>query len=957
MLHFILLKIKNKYKLYMCLLFGLIAMEASSVLIFMFRTGSMNKLIQKSFVAEYEETGRYPAVLSRVSGVEIRHTDDELSDIAEQMAAYESSWQRYLDIPVIAGECLIYIKGASADFAIRGKSGYMDIGYMDALNEHCALKDGVYCGRDITAYLPEGYAIPEQAYPCYISEHVADSYDLVVGETLTFNNVTLLEDTMRETALQFYISGIISENPSDYYWNKSLMENGFMLYTDEDSMRSVLEEYQVEQLFYEIYDMLDYRYIHIGNMKRIQSILTQFHERDGQLGENLTPVFSAYEHESRSLASILYVIALPLILLVLLFIGMLAFRIVDSEMGEIAGLASRGIGRRKIFLLYLLQELVLSGVAFLPGLLIGYGMGKAAAGVDDFLGFHLMKKMVSSKDYTFTWQMLPAGFIALVIAGVVMMVPVVIRSGGTLVDHRKRRHTTSDTPGWEKYGLDAWMLILSLYLLYNYNQQMEALSEAVIHGDGIDPMIFMDAMLFLVAAGLIILRLTFYGVRLFYKLFGTRLSPAYYAGVLQVLRTRKRSGIVSVFMVITVALSLFNANMARTINANQEERLTLDLGADYIIQEHFELKIKGKEPPQTWKYVEPDPGLYGALLGENDIEGYTRVIRDADIEVRAGGRSIKRAQLMGIHTREFGQTANMKENYGDTHWYNALNAMAALSNGCVISKNMAEELELKVGDTFTYSRRAPVDSVGIYASVSGRVAAIVEVWPGYEQYRYTYNGEGELVREEQFLIVANYAAVVNAFGITPYEIWMKGRVSPEQLEPVIRKVLDDNGRALVSFESNERRLREMKGSALIQITNGLFTADFLVAVILCVLGFMIHWISSIRDRELLFGIYRAMGISMGEIEKMLLLEQTFLTLISIVAGVVSGGAATVLFGRLFAVVYLPKKHSLPLQNVTATADMVRLGVVLLTAVVICMAIVRRIVKGLNVAEALKLSED
>lgn len=1034
MLRFILLKIKNKYKLYLCLLIGLIFMEAVAALVIMFRTGSLNKLLQRNFVAKYEESGRFPAILSRVAVIDNKYnmhenepgddsvademTDDETdkTDIYEIMSGYEASWSKYLDIPMVSKQRMIYMRGFKAVPSFRGNSLTVDIGYMDELNEHIVIVDGEEA--------------PENAYPCYVSEYTADTYDLVPGELLRFDNTIINSENIDNTnnadnsdnsdnsansdnsgntgnesgkennVLTVYISGIIREKNDDYYWNKSLYENGHMIYVDKDAFFNILSNNDIELAAYEMYDMVDYRYINTTNVKRIESIISQFHDRDEQFTENITPVITAYNHESRSLMAILYVIALPLIILVLIFIWMMAQRIIDSEMGETAGFASRGIGRRRIIGMYVIQYLILCAAAFIPGIMLGYIIGKMTAGVDDFLAFHIGSDAVSTRVYTFTWQMLPAGIAALVAALIIMVIPVVMSSRSTLVEHRKKRVKASVIPFWERYFIDVLLLGLSLYLLHNYNKQLGMISEAVLNGEGIDPMIFADATLFLVAAGLIILRVIYYVIRLIYRLCGGRLAPAGYAGILQIIRTRKRSGIVSVFMVITVAMSLYNANMARTINANNEARLKLDLGSDYIIREHFDMKIKGQQPPQTWKYIEPEPALYNDIVNELNMDGFTKVIRDGNAEARNGSKVIKNATLMGINTKEFGNVANMKEDEGEKHWYYYLNDMAASADGCIISKNLADKLEVGVGDTLTYSRIAPVDSVGIYASATGRVAAIVDVWPGYEKYQYTYNEEGKLQCEENYLVAANYATVVSTFGITPYEIWMKGRPSSDDISRTIEKIGNNNSgaggnaetpvsdndtegngvdeekkekknslrdvielsmegttRRLEGFESNEKNQQDMKGSALIQITNGLFTVDFLVALFLCVLGFMIYWISSIRDRELLFGIYRAMGISMAEIEKMLVLEQIFLTLVSIFAGVVSGGMATVLFGRLFAIVYLPKKHSIPLENIIAVQDVVRLFAVLFIAVILCMVMIRSIVKRLNIAEALKLGED
>ncbi|MBR1599331.1 MAG: ABC transporter permease [Lachnospiraceae bacterium] len=963
MLRFILLKIKNKYKLYLCLLVGLIFMEASLSLIMMFRTGSLNKLIQKGFVTEYEETGKFPAVLSRVSAVDIEAAGCDIEDIIDEMNSYETSWHKYLDVPMIDKQHLLYMKGFKAEPSYRGSTMTFDIGYMDTLNEHIDIVDGQESditendipgnntpksdipGNDIPGNDTPGNDMPENTYPCYVSEYTADAYDLVVGEKLNFENLSV------------YISGIIREKRGDYYWNKGLYENGHMLYVDKTVIQNIMDNNVTELTAYEMYDIVDYRYVNASNVKGIKSILAQFHERDEMFDENISPVIVSYERESTSLMAVLYVIALPLVILVMIFILMMAVRIIDSEMNEIAGFVSRGVSRKRIIGMYLLEYMILSGAAFIPGLLAGYLLGKMAAGADDFLGFHILHSVVSTKAYRFTPDMVIVGIVAFIISTIIMMLPVAVKSRSTLVDHHDKRVKSSDIPFWEKYFIDVFLLVLSIYLLYNYKGQLDKLSEAVLGGEGIDPMIFADALLFLVAAGLIILRLIFCLVSFIYKITGRYLKPAAYAGMLQIMRTRKRSGIVSVFMVVTVAMSLFNANIARTINSNNEARLRLDLGSDYIIREHFEMKIKGQKPPQTWKYIEPDPALYTKLSGELGIDSFTRVIRDDELEARNASKVVKNATLMGINTKEFGLTANMKEDEGEEHWYKYLNDMAAKADGCIISKNLAEQLELKVGDTFTYSRIAPVDSVGIYASATGCVAAIVDVWPGYEKYSYTYNEEGKIVCEERYLVAANYATVVNVFGITPYEIWLKGDVAPDKVSGRLNEMLEEASRRLEDFESNQVNMEKMKGSALIQITNGLFTVDFLVALFLCVLGFMIHWISSIRDRELLFGIYRAMGISMMEIEKMLFLEQVFLTLVSVGSGVLSGVAATALFGELFAIVYLPQKHSVPLRNVTAVSDVIRLFIVIILAVIICMTIIRRIVKRLNITEALKLGED
>ncbi|MBO4337118.1 MAG: ABC transporter permease, partial [Lachnospiraceae bacterium] len=178
-----------------------------------------------------------------------------------------------------------------------------------------------------------------------------------------------------------------------------------------------------------------------------------------------------------------------------------------------------------------------------------------------------------------------------------------------------------------------------------------------------------------------------------------------------------------------------------------------------------------------------------------------------------------------------------------------------------------------------------------------------------------------------------------------------------QLKETIQGSLKAEGRMLEDFLSWREELAREKTTAIIQITNGLFTADFLIALLLSVIGYMIYWITSIRDRELLFGICRAMGISEREVNRMLLMEQLFLSFMAILAGVGAGILTSRFFAPVFSAVYLPQKHCIPVFVTSTKMDTIWLGAVLSVVIFICIIWIRRIVKGLNITRALKLGED
>lgn len=87
-----------------------------------------------------------------------------------------------------------------------------------------------------------------------------------------------------------------------------------------------------------------------------------------------------------------------------------------------------------------------------------------------------------------------------------------------------------------------------------------------------------------------------------------------------------------------------------------------------------------------------------------------------------------------------------------------------------------------------------------------------------------------------------------------------------------------------NITSAQQLIDENKNSATVQITNGMFTLSFILSLIVCSVGFLLYWVMTLKQRELQFGIYRAMGMRMREVKAMLLNEQIFLSFLPLLAG-------------------------------------------------------------------------
>ena len=149
----------------------------------------------------------------------------------------------------------------------------------------------------------------------------------------------------------------------------------------------------------------------------------------------------------------------------------------------------------------------------------------------------------------------------------------------------------------------------------------------------------------------------------------------------------------------------------------------------------------------------------------------------------------------------------------------------------------------------------------------------------------------------------------------------------------------------------------VKNDALFQGTNGILTMSFIVILILCCTGFLIYWILSIRQRELLFGVFRAMGMTRREVIQMLINEQIFSSGVSILIGTMIGLLASRMFVPLVQIFYASTDQAIPLEVVNKALDMVRLFSIIGIVIIICMIVLGKLISRINISQALKLGED
>ena len=942
MLRFVLRKMLHKKWLMAALLIGnifLVAIAAGSP---MYTDAALQRMLTDTMADAVAQSGRYPTTAyllsslnpgAKADGAPIAafREEDRLAAALPEKLGLTGRW---LIRNVFFQDVVIRPEVLRSNF----RSETVRLGFLSGLEEHARLLSGA---------LPKGRE--DGVVEAVVSQKALISLNLLEGETFALDELTFPDGT----PVRVKITGIFDAGEeNDHYWYKAPSAYADQLLIREEDFDRIAGDLsglpcRVMGLWFVI---MDYEDISIDRVPELYAAVQALREQHRQVsGVSYTDYFASileeYMKAETKITVTLRILQIPIYALLVAFIFMVSGQILGMEQSEISVIKSRGARRGQILLIYLLQSLVVAAVSLVLGLPLAALVCQILGSANAFLEF--VSRRALPIRYTDTVLLFALGA-ALLSAGA-MVLPALRASRLTIVAQKQKKRR-SDAPWFQRFFVDFLLLAVSLYGLYNFNAQKDLLARKVLEGQGLDPLLFLSSSLFIISLGLLALRIVPAVSWLVYTLGKKRWSPALYSSFLWVLRTRRKQGYIVAFLVITLAIGIFNARTARTVNTAEEERITYMTGADVVLQEAWEdnrTESVGPNPSLTFKlhYFEPDFGKYLALEGADKL---TKVISDGEASCAAKNgvtRSVN-CLLLGINTKEFGECVDFKTELLPVHWYEYLNAMAGDPMAVLVSSNMETQLGYSLGDSITYRSRDGFIAQGV-------ICGFVDYWPTYNPITTLLNEDGTVSELSNYLIVAHFSYLMSQWDAVPYQVWMRAKDDTGFIYDFAR----ESGVRLTRFADRTAKLVELKNDPIFQGTNGILTLCFAVALTLCAVGFLIYWILSIRERTLLLGILRAMGMTLREILLMLFNEQVFISFVSIALGVGAGILASRLFVPLVQIAYAAADTVIPLEIIAEPSDMVRLLLVVAAMVVLCIAVLGVLVKRIRISQALKRGED
>lgn len=937
MLRFVLQKIRNKKWLIASLLVGNLLLVAIAAANPMYTKAALQRTLTRTMSNYALQENRYP------SSIYISSSAEKGYELLESDAEIVASLGERLGVKPLTVVCNRSV--SNVDFLpelSRGpgeKKKTARVGSMQDMADHVEIVSGsLYAGK------PD----EEGVLDAIISEKCMVDMGVMLGEILT-------TDTLKTEAgepLRLRVSGIFRAKEDDTtYWYRTPSSYGWMFFVDENAFTSVISMESRENREQAVWCWIfDYQAMTVDNcgdfVEASAEIAKLFEEnRSHTYTDYFTDLVGSYEIQATQVRSTLRILQVPIYVLLAAFIFMVSRQMLEIEAAEIAVIKSRGASRRQIIGIYSLQSALLAAASLIAGIPLSLLICQIIGSANAFLEFVSRTSLRLEMTGTVLLYALAAALLSMA----AMVLPVLRYSKTTIVAAKQGKARKHGAPLWQKLFLDVLLVAVGLYGFYSFRGQQEQITQKVQSGAGLDPLIYLSSSLFIIGCGLLALRIIPLIVRLVYTIGRRWWSPSLYASYLWVLRS-KGGGYIITFLVITIALGIFNASTARTVNNNESDRITYsDGGADVVMMEKWRNNSMMVEFDDTGStelvYYEPDFEEYISIPG---VTSLTRVLYDdsAEVSLGASGRS-NAVTLMGIHTKEFAQTARLKDGLLPEHFYDYLNAIAQKSDAVLVSSLFRDKYEYNLGDSIVY--RSADGS-----SARGVIYGFVDYWPTYMAEKKVKNNDGTYRTEDNLLIVANLGYLQAQWGITPYQVWL--RMEDGDTSPVY-DFIEEHELTLTEFRDQTADLVAMKNDPSIQGTNGILTVGFVVALVLCTVGFLIYWILAIKNRSLQFGIFRAMGMSMKEIVVMLFNEQFYVSGLSIAIGVGAGVLASKLFVPLVQLAYVKSEMPLPLEVSLAGSDVVRLLVVVLLVMAVCMAILGTIIRKLKIAQALKLGED
>jgi putative ABC transport system permease protein len=754
-------------------------------------------------------------------------------------------------------------------------------GCLTDLAEHVHISEGRFPATSSTASI-------DQPVEVLVSQRLAERLGLQVGEGYTAYFSSDRAGAQGATALPLQIVGVWQPvDSADPYWffDPTAFEERFLV--SEGTFAGAVGGALHDEVYVAVwYLAMDGNRVQHQNTQALMDGGNEVHQRATTLLPGLELVSSpvgalrAYRSTKRVLTVLLYAFSVPIVGLMLVFIGLVSGLSVSQQHTEIAVLRSRGATARQVTNLVLLRGLLQAAVALPVGALAGVYLSQLMGRARGFLDFSLPRSDLSLR---FDPGALQIGLIAIALALATLFFRTRKVAQDTIVTYRWEHGRTQRQPWWQRAGLDFLLLIPTAYGFHLLRTQGRiAQMASILQGDLVqDPLLFLVPSLGLLALTLLSLRILPLLMSGLAWIAGHTGSISFLMAVRHLARTPSSYAMPWVLLILTLSLSVFTATLGQTLNTHLHNEMYYAVGGDMQLIETGEAisaevtsylnSGQAADSGPQWLFVPVSE--YQRLSG---VRNATRIGEySAYVETHQGR---KQGKFLGVDRVEFPSVGWWRNDFASESLGALMNALAITPEGVLVPRAFMREQLLNIGDRL----RLTVDTNGQINTIDLTVVGHFELFPTW------YPTEGPL-------FVGNLDYLFQeAGGQFPYSVLIAaepdivyGELVDEGRTELGLRILDWRAPLLRIAQAQERP--ERRGLL------GVLSIGFAAAGGLTVIGFMLYTLVSFEGRVVEFGVLRAIGLSSQSMSWVLAWELTLLLVLGCVAGTILGAGMGIVF--------------------------------------------------------------
>ena len=385
-----------------------------------------------------------------------------------------------------------------------------------------------------------------------------------------------------------------------------------------------------------------------GTERELKAIVDGF-----LLRSDLPQVLSAFETDLFFNRLPMFIVLILIVLVVLYYVVTLASLLVDAQRSEVGLLRTRGATSRQILAVFVIEAGFLALIAAISGPFLAiFGVG--------LIGILPIYGDLNSGDalpVRLTVGAFRMAFFGGLLGLLALFIPALRATRLGLIASRATHARPARLALVQRYYLDLGFLGLVMFLFWQLTKQGSFVAVSIFGETTVNQLILGVPAIFLVAAGLVLLRVFPVGMDLMGKVLSRRplssiTPPALILGIWQMARNPAHHSRLSLLLILTAALGVFAASFGATLQQSAIDQAYYRTGADVKIT-----SVNVRSGGISFSIVDE-------LSELDDVEAVSPIYREtANINA---GLTVEGFQLIGVDLETIEDVGWFRDDFGLT---------------------------------------------------------------------------------------------------------------------------------------------------------------------------------------------------------------------------------------------------------------------------------------------------